>query len=316
MEKILIIGAGGQLGTELTQALREKYGQDAVVATDIREIPDQDGPFEKLDAMDKEQLGRLHEKYQFTQLYHLAAILSAKGENNPQLAWKLNMDSLMNVLELGRDPNIERIFWPSSIAVFGPGTPPVDTPQNTVMDPTTVYGISKLAGERWCEYYFQKYNVDVRSIRYPGLISYKAEPGGGTTDYAVDIFKQAILHGKYTSYLAADTHLPMMFMDDAVRATLELMESPASMIKTRSAYNLAAMSFSPSELANEICKHLPDFEIDYKVDFRQEIADTWPDSVDDSSAREEWAWLPDYDLSRLTKVMLAGMKQLFQDQSM
>ncbi len=316
MEKILIIGAGGQLGTELTQALRESYGSDAVVATDIRKIPDNDGPFEKLDAMDREQLRSLHAKYSFTQVYHLAAILSAKGENNPQLAWKLNMDSLMNVLELGRDQKINRIFWPSSIAVFGPNTPPNETPQQTVMDPTTVYGISKLAGERWCEYYFQKYNVDVRSIRYPGLISYKAEPGGGTTDYAIDIFKQALLSGHYTSYLTGDTYLPMMFMEDAVRATMELMESPSSMIKTRSSYNLGAMSFSPEELAGAIRKHIPDFTIDYSPDFRQEIADTWPNSVDDSSARSEWAWEPHYDIARLTEVMLNGMKELLQDQSM
>jgi nucleoside-diphosphate-sugar epimerase len=316
MEKILIIGAGGQLGTELTQALRETYGSEAVVATDIREIPGNDGPFEKLDAMDMGQIRDLHAKYRFNQVYHLAAILSAKGENNPQLAWKLNMDSLMNVLELGRDQKLDRIFWPSSIAVFGPGTPPDHTPQHTVMDPTTVYGISKLAGERWCEYYFQKFNVDVRSIRYPGLISYKAEPGGGTTDYAVDIFKQALLHGHYTSYLTADTHLPMMFMDDAVRATMELMESPSSMIKTRSSYNLGAMSFSPAELAEAIRRHLPQFTIDYMPDFRQEIADTWPNSVDDSSARNEWAWEPQYDIEKLTQVMLSGMKELLQDQSM
>ncbi|MEJ2005221.1 MAG: NAD-dependent epimerase/dehydratase family protein [Cyclobacteriaceae bacterium] len=316
MEKILIIGAGGQLGTELTQALRGKFGDDAVVASDIREIPGHEGPFEKLDAMDMEQLKGLQEKYRFTQIYHLAAILSAKGENNPQFAWKLNMDSLMNVLELGKNPDIDRIFWPSSIAVFGPGTPPENTPQHTIMDPITVYGISKLAGERWCEYYFQKYNVDVRSIRYPGLISYKAEPGGGTTDYAVDIFKQALQHGKYTSYLTADTYLPMMFMDDAVRATMELMESPASMIKTRSSYNLGAMSFSPEELAAEIRKHIPDFEIDYSPDFRQEIASTWPDSVDDSAAKEEWAWDSRYDISKLTEVMLKGMSKLLKNQSM
>ncbi len=315
MEKILIIGAGGQLGTELTSALREKYGKDSVLATDIREIPASDGPFEVLDAMDADRLSELQSAYQFTQIYHLAAILSAKGENNPQWAWKLNMESLMNILELGRNSGLKRIFWPSSIAVFGPGTPRQNTPQNTIMDPTTVYGISKLAGERWCEYYFNKYNVDVRSIRYPGLISYKAEPGGGTTDYAIDIFRQGLLHGSYTSFLAEDTFLPMMYIDDAVRGTIELMDAPVDKITTRSSYNLGAMSFSPSELAEEIKKYLPDFSVNYSPDFRQAIADSWPDSIDDSAARSEWGWLPQYDLQKLTIAMIEGMKPLLQHES-
>ena len=314
MQRILIIGAGGQLGTELTAALRDIHGTDAVVATDIRAI-NSDGPSEILDAMDPDSLRRLHNKYRFTQVYHLAAILSAKGENNPQWAWKLNMDSLMNVLEFGRDQQIEKIFWPSSIAVFGPNTPRENTPQQTVMDPATVYGISKLAGERWCEYYFRKYGVDVRSIRYPGLISYKTEPGGGTTDYAVDIFKQALLSGKYTSFLSKDTQLPMMYMDDAVRGTIELMEAPAQNIITRSSYNLAAMSFSPQQLAEEIKKHIPDFEIDYKPDFRQGIADSWPDSVNDDAARNEWNWRHAFGLTELTSAMIDGMRSLLKHHS-
>ncbi|MCA6078063.1 NAD-dependent epimerase/dehydratase family protein [Fulvivirga sedimenti] len=315
MEKILIIGAGGQLGTELTAALREKHGKDAVVATDIREIQSADGPFEILDAMDADRLAELQSSYQFTQIYHLAAILSAKGENNPQWAWKLNMESLMNILELGKNSGVKRIFWPSSIAVFGPGTPRQQTPQHTIMDPTTVYGISKLAGERWCEYYFNKYNVDVRSIRYPGLISYKADPGGGTTDYAIDIFKQGLLHGSYTSFLSENTYLPMMYIDDAVRGTIELMDSAPDKIKTRSSYNLGAMSFSPSELAAEIKKYLPGFSINYEPDFRQAIADSWPDSINDDAARNEWGWKPQYDLSKLTTAMIDGMKPLLKHQS-
>ena len=314
MQRILIIGAGGQLGTELTAALRDIHGTDAVVATDIRAI-NSDGPSEILDAMDPDSLRRLHNKYRFTQVYHLAAILSAKGENNPQWAWKLNMDSLMNVLEFGRDQQIEKIFWPSSIAVFGPNTPRENTPQQTVMDPATVYGISKLAGERWCEYYFRKYGVDVRSIRYPGLISYKTEPGGGTTDYAVDIFKQALLSGKYTSFLSKDTQLPMMYMDDAVRGTIELMEAPAQNIITRSSYNLAAMSFSLQQLAEKIKKHIPDFEIDYKPDFRQGIADSWPDSVNDDAARNEWNWRHAFGLKELTTAMIDGMRSLLKHHS-
>nr|5Z75_A Chain A, Artificial L-threonine 3-dehydrogenase [synthetic construct]5Z75_B Chain B, Artificial L-threonine 3-dehydrogenase [synthetic construct]5Z75_C Chain C, Artificial L-threonine 3-dehydrogenase [synthetic construct]5Z75_D Chain D, Artificial L-threonine 3-dehydrogenase [synthetic construct] len=307
MMKILVIGACGQIGTELTVALREIYGNENVVASDIREPNEESGPFEKLDVMDKERLEEIVEKHKITQVYHLAAILSATGEKNPLFAWDLNMNSLLNVLELAREGKIDKIFWPSSIAVFGPTTPKENTPQHTVMDPSTVYGISKLAGERWCEYYHEKYGVDVRSIRYPGLISWKTPPGGGTTDYAVDIFHKALEDGKYTCFLSEDTALPMMYMDDAIRATIELMEAPAENIKIRSSYNLAGMSFTPEEIAEEIKKHIPDFEISYEPDFRQAIADSWPASIDDSVARKDWGWKPEYDLDKMTEDMLKNL---------
>jgi nucleoside-diphosphate-sugar epimerase len=276
MEKILVIGAGGQLGSELVIALRKKFGQDQVVATDIRPLPDKYAPAVTLDAMDNDALIALQEEQRFTQVYHLAAILSAKGENDPKLAWQLNMTSLMNVLELGRRAEVKKIFWPSSIAVFGPSTPKTNTPQQTIMDPTTVYGISKLAGEMWCAYYAKKYDVDVRSIRYPGLVSYNVEPGGGTTDYAVGIFKEAIKSGKYPCFLEKDTLLPMMYIDDAVRGTIELMDAPAENISIRTSYNLGAMSFSPAILAEHISRFIPEFELSEAPDFRQEIADSWP----------------------------------------
>ncbi|UJH90497.1 NAD-dependent epimerase/dehydratase family protein [Antarcticibacterium sp. 1MA-6-2] len=310
-KKILIIGAAGQIGSELTLKLRGKYGNENVIASDIKEGgPElmESGPFEIADAKDRENINRLVNHYEITDVYLMAAFLSATAEKVPMKAWELNMDSLFIVLDLAKDKKIEKVFWPSSIAVFGPSTPKEATPQTTVMEPTTVYGISKQTGERWCEYYFRKYGVDVRSLRYPGIISYKTLPGGGTTDYAVEIFHEALKTGTYISFLKEDTALPMMFMDDAIKATIDIMEAPGERIKVRSSYNLSAMSFTPKELAAEIKKELPRFEISYKPDFRQEIADSWPGSIDDSIAREEWYWEHEYDLPKLTKAMLQGLK--------
>ena len=312
MSKVLVIGAFGQLGSELTTALRNIHGGENVVAADIRDPQGDlsDGTFEKLDVLNEKDLGRVVDRHGIQQIYHLAAILSAKGESNPKFAWQLNMDSLINVLELAKEKRLEKIYWPSSIAAFGPNTPKKDTPQNTVMDPNTIYGISKLAGERWCEYYFEKYGVDVRSLRYPGLIGYKAKPGGGTTDYAVDIFYKAIETGRYECFLRPDTYLPMMYMDDAIKATIDLVEADPGRIKVRSSYNVSALSFSPAEIVDEIKKHLPAFSATYAPDFRQEIADSWPNSVDDRAAREDWGWRHDYDLAKMTDTILAGLGEL------
>lgn len=309
MDKILIIGACGQLGTELTLRLRELKGVDNVIASDLREPVDliKEGPFEQLNILDADAFKVLVQKHQITQVYHLAAVLSAKGEEDPAFAWKLNMDSLLTVLEAGKN-QLEKIYWPSSIAVFGPGTPRVNTPQETTMDPNTVYGISKLAGERWCEYYFNKYNVDVRSLRYPGLIGFKAMPGGGTTDYAVDIFHKAIAGESFECFLSENTRLPMMYMDDAVKATIDLMETEKEHVKVRSSYNISAMSFAPLEIAESIRKFFPDFEITYRPDFRQKIAESWPQSVDDSQARMDWGWDHEYDLTKLTEIMIKNLK--------
>jgi nucleoside-diphosphate-sugar epimerase len=312
MSKVLVTGACGQLGSELTIALRKIHGNDNVLATDLRQPTGElsNGPFEILNVMDREKLFELAKKYKITQVYHLAAILSAKGESDPKLAWKLNMDSLIHVLDLAKENKLEKIYWPSSIAVFGPTTPAKDTPQDTIMDPNTVYGISKLAGERWCEYYFLKYGVDVRSLRYPGLIGYKSKPGGGTTDYAVDIFYKALEVGSYECFLSENTALPMMYIDDAIKATIDLMEADIDKIKVRSSYNIAAISFTPKEISNEIKKQLPDFNISYNPDFRQQIADSWPDSIDDSKARQDWGWNHQYDLTKMTKEILTGLKVL------
>ncbi|MFC6857845.1 NAD-dependent epimerase/dehydratase family protein [Zunongwangia atlantica] len=309
--KILIIGASGQIGTELSLKLREIHGSDAVIASDIREGSEElmaSGPFEIANAMDYEQIAGLVEKHQIEDVYLMAAMLSATGEKAPMKAWGLNMDSLFHVLNLAKDKKIKRVFWPSSIAVFGPSTPKENTPQTTIMEPTTVYGISKQTGERWCSYYNKKYGVDVRSIRYPGIISYKTLPGGGTTDYAVEIFHEAIKDGKYTSFLTASTSLPMMFMEDAIKATVDIMEAPTEAIKVRSSYNLAAMSFTPESLAEEIKKYIPTFEISYEPDFRQDIADSWPSSIDDNAAREDWGWSHNFDIVALTEAMLNGIK--------
>lgn len=314
----LIIGAGGQIGTELTEALRAKLGGDKVVASDIRELPAMglNGPFELLDVMDKEGLYKVVQQYQVKVIYNLAAVLSAVGEKKPDFAWRLNMEGLLNVLDAAKELKVEKIFWPSSIAVFGPNTPRTNTPQSTIMDPNTVYGISKLAGERWCEYYFEKYGVDVRSIRYPGLIGYKAQPGGGTTDYAVEIYHEAITKGSYTSFLDSDSRLPMMYMPDAIRATLELMAAPPEAVRIRSSYNLGGISFTPSEIAAEIEAQQPGFEIAYAPDFRQQIADSWPDSIDDSSAQEHWGWKLEYDLKAMTTDMLYHIRKQYEEKTL
>ena len=309
---ILILGACGQIGTELTLALRQKYGNDSVVASDIRQPEDSEllnGPFEVLDAGSASALRLVCEKHEIHTVYHLVAMLSATGEKFPMKAWDLNMQSLLHALELAREKVIQKLFWPSSIAVFGSTTPKQNTPQQTVMEPSTVYGISKLAGERWCEYYFNKYGVDVRSIRYPGLISWKSQPGGGTTDYAVEIYYKALEEGRYTSFLSAHRALPMMYMDDAIRATIELTEAPKEKVKIRSSYNLAGISFDPTTIAASIEKIIPGFECDCAPDFREEIAASWPESIDDSTAQEDWGWSMDYDLDGMTAAMLTNLKK-------
>src|ERR1700742_4925576 len=295
-DKIIIIGANGQIGTELVVTLRQIHGAENVIASDIHNPGQQsDGPFEHVDVMDKSNLTALFKKYQPTQVYLLAAILSATGEKNPKMAWDLNMTGLLNVLDLAVEFKISKVFWPSSIAVFGPHSPREDTPQFCTMDPNTVYGFSKLAGERWCEYYYLKYGVDVRSIRYPGLIGWKSAPGGGTTDYAVNIFHEALEKGSYESFLSENTALPMMYMEDAIRATITLMDAPAYKLGIRSSYNLGGISFTPEQLGKEIQKHIPEFKLSY-VDFdaRQAIADIWPMSIDDTYAQNDWDWKPKY----------------------
>lgn len=310
-EKILVIGASGQIGVELTLALRKIYGGNNVVASDLREENDLlkgTGPYVSLDVMNKEMLHVQIIRQNITQVYLLAAILSATGEKNPPLAWHLNMQSLLNVLDIAKEEKLTKVYWPSSIAVFGPTSPKINCPQHTIIEPTTVYGISKYAGEFWCNYFHQRYGVDVRSLRYPGLISYKSSPGGGTTDYAVEIFHAAKEKQRYTSFLRQDTHLPMMYMPDAIRATIELMEAPAEKIKVRTSYNLSGMSFSPAEIGDEIRKHIPVFQLDFKPDYRQQIADSWPQSIDDSKANEDWGWKPEFDLAKMTADMLVNLE--------
>ena len=310
--KILIIGACGQIGTELTQKLRSIYGVENVIASDIRKLNIDvvnSGPFEVVHALDFNQIQHLVEIHKIDEVYLMAALLSATAEKNPAFAWDLNMNSLFHVLNLAKAGKIKKIFWPSSIAVFGPTTPRENTPQYTIMEPSTVYGISKQSGERWCEYYHNTYGVDVRSIRYPGLISWSSPPGGGTTDYAVDIFYKALSKKKYECFLSSETKMPMMYMDDAIAATIQIMQSPEEKIKIRSSYNLAAMSFTPTEIATEIKKHIPDFNISYNPDFRQKIADSWPASIDDSSARKDWGWNHQFDISSMTKDMLEHLKK-------
>lgn len=311
-KRILIIGACGQIGTELTVKLREQYDAHKVIASDIREGDDiimNSGPFEILDATDYDAIEDVVIRHEITDVYLMAAMLSATAEKFPMRGWELNMNSLFNVLNLAKDKKIEKIFWPSSIAVFGPTTPKTNTPQRTVMEPSTVYGISKQTGERWCEYYYNRYGVDVRSIRYPGLISYKTLPGGGTTDYAVDIYHKAVKHKKYISFLNAQTSLPMMFMDDAIKATVGIMDAPAEQVKIRNAYNLAAMSFNPEEMTASIQKHIPEFTIGYEPDFRQAIADSWPQSIDDSEARKDWGWEHKVNLDEMTGIMLENLRE-------
>ena len=309
-EKILVIGASGQIGVELTLALRKIYGNANVVASDLREeneLLKGTGPYVSLDVMNKEMLHVQVIRQNITQIYLLAAILSATGEKNPNLAWNLNMQSLLNVLDIAKEEKIYKVYWPSSIAVFGPTSPKINCPQQTIIEPSTVYGISKYAGEFWCNYYHQRWGLDVRSIRYPGLISYKSEPGGGTTDYAVEIFHEALEEKKYECFLQEDTYLPMMYMPDAIKATLELMEAPAAQISIRTSYNISGMSFSPKEIAAEIKKYVPEFKISYKPDYRQQIANSWPQSIDDTVARNDWGWKEDYDLERMTKDMFENL---------
>ena len=312
MSKILITGACGQLGSELTAELRRKHGANQVVASDIREPNAQlgGGPFEHLDVMDSSALDHVIDKHQISTIYHLAALLSASAEKNIDLAWKLNMDGLLNVLKLARDKNLERIFWPSSIAVFGPDAQKKETPQNSPTNPTTVYGITKVAGEHWCAYFHRKFGVDVRSLRYPGLIGYKSLPGGGTTDYAVDIYHKALAGETFSCFLKSDSALPMMYMADAVKATIDLMEAPEEQIRVRTSYNVAAISFTPSDIAESIQKNVQDFEIQYEPDYRQDIADSWPDSIDDSAARDDWGWEHSYDLDDMTEDILANLPEV------
>jgi len=313
-EKILVIGANGQIGTELVTALRNIHGAEQVIASDINSAADaikDTGPFEFVNVLDKDNLQQIFQKHQPTQVYLLAAILSAVGEQKPKLAWDLNMTGLIHVLDFAVEFKVAKVFWPSSIAVFGPHSPAHNTPQYCVMDPNTVYGFSKLAGERWCEYYFDKYGLDVRSIRYPGLIGWRSAPGGGTTDYAVHIFHEALKNGRYESFLTENTALPMMYMDDAIRATLQLMDAPADKLTIRSAYNLAGISFTPAQLTAEIKKIIPDFKISYSDnDPRQAIADSWPKSIDDSYAQKDWDWQIEHDLAALTADMLNNLKKI------
>lgn len=309
-EKILVIGASGQIGVELTLALRKIYGNASVVASDLREeneLLKGSGPYVSLDVMNKEMLHVQVIRQNITQIYLLAAILSATGEKNPGLAWHLNMQGLLNVLDIAREEKLQKVYWPSSIAVFGPSSPKEQCPQQTIIEPITVYGISKYAGEFWCNYFHQRWSVDIRSLRYPGLISYKSSPGGGTTDYAVEIFYEALEEKKYKCFLKEDTYLPMMYMPDAIRATIELMEAPTDRITIRTAYNISGMSFSPREIAAEIRKRIPEFQISYTPDYRQAIADSWPKSIDDSVARADWGWKPEFDLEKMAGDMLNNL---------
>lgn len=312
-EKILIIGSGGQIGVELALALRNIYGEGNVIASDLKAeahpLLAASGPYMQLDAMDANAIHAAVKKEKVTQIYLLAAMLSATGEKMPMKAWDVNMQSLLQVLELGVQEKLNKIYWPSSIAIFGHTTPKQHTPQRTVVEPKTVYGISKYAGELWCQYYFERWGLDVRGLRYPGLISWKSAPGGGTTDYAVEIYHEALKHGKYTSFLDKGTYLPMMYMDDAIRGTIELMEAPAEKVKNRMSYNISAMSFAPEEIAASIRKEIPNFEITYAPDFRQQIANGWPQSIDDSEAREHWGWRHKFDLDKMTGDMLKNLKQ-------
>lgn len=309
-KNILITGAGGQIGSVLTKTLRDTYGANSVIATDIRNTQLGEGPFELLDALNANRLNELLKRYHVKEIYHLAAILSARGEQNPKIAWDINMDSLFNVLDAAKEHNV-KVFFPSSIAAFGPNTPKINTPQDTITQPTTVYGISKAAGENWCKYYFLKYGLDVRSVRFPGIIGYQSLPGGGTTDYAVDIYHKAILGEEFTCFLKEDTRLPMLYMDDAIQGVLQLMDAPKDKLSVHTSYNLAGVSFTPAEIYAEIQKHLPDFKINFAPDFRQAIADSWPQSIDDQRARQDWNWQPQFDLARMTTDMLSHLQEQY-----
>jgi len=315
MERILVTGATGQIGSELTIELRRKYGGNNIIAAGHRRKPSkklaESGPFEYIDVADRKSIERIVKEYDINVIYHLAAVLSAKGEEEPQLAWHVNVDGLYNILEIAREHKLDRIFWPSSIAVFGPEAPRVDTPQNTILIPRTMYGVAKVAGELLCNYYFLRFGLDIRSVRYPGIISNETLPSGGTTDYAVEIFYEGIKKKRYTCFVKEDTVLPMMYMPDCIKATVELMETAPSQIKCRTSYNLTGMSFSAGEVAAEIKRYIPKFECDYKPDFRQKIADSWPMSIDDNTAREEWGWKPKYDLAGMTKDMIEKLTKRF-----
>lgn len=313
---ILVVGANGQVGTVLTKALRKKYGHNSVIASDIHPATNVDSPFELLDILDGNRLKEIVQKNNITQIYHLAAILSATGEQNPRRTWDINMNGWFNVLEVSKNEGVEQVFFPSSIAVFGKNTPKYNTPQDGILDPATVYGMSKSAGEQWAQYYFLKYKLDVRSLRYPGVVSYQSMPGGGTTDYAVDIFHKAIQGQDFECFLTEETQLPMIYMPDAIRATLELMEAPAEKIKIRTSYNLAAMSFTPAEITAAIQVHLPNFKVTYAPDFRQAIADSWTASIDDSAARQDWNWKEEFDLQRMTKNMIKELGKKYDTKKM
>ncbi len=311
-EAILVIGAAGQIGSELVHALREIHGNDKVIASDVHEKAPEHlayGPYEQTDVLDTKKLGEVVLGNKITEVYHLAALLSATAEKNPALGWELNMTGLSNVLDLAREGHIKRMFWPSSIAVFGPNTPKIKTPQRTVCEPTTVYGITKVAGESWCEYYHNRYGIDIRSVRYPGIIGHKSAPGGGTTDYAVHIFHEAVRHGRYECFLSKEAALPMMYMPDATKAVLELMAAPSENIGLRTAYNISGFSFTPDVLAAAIQKHMPEFEITYNPDYRDKIAKSWPSSLDDSAARKDWGWKPDFDIDAMVADMLKNISE-------
>jgi len=310
-ETVLIIGANGQLGSVLSEELQKIHGKDNVIASDIYSNSTFDGVFEIIDATDLNAIENIVNKYAVNQIYHLAAILSAKGEKNPLRTWDLNISMMLNVFEVARNNNVKKVFFPSSIAVFGDKAPLENTPQSIFLNPATVYGMTKVAGENWAQYYFNKYGLDIRSIRYPGIIGYQSMPGGGTTDYAVEIYHSAVKQEKYSCFLNPETKLPMIFMDDAIRSTIELMQAPKNSIKTRTSYNLGSMSFSPSEIASEIQKLYPNFKVEYNVDFRQEIADKWPKSINDDQAREDWNWKPKYDLKSMTVLMLEKLEEKY-----
>ena len=314
-DKFLVIGAAGQIGTVLTESLRKSHGYTNVIATDIRDGQPGDACFEKLDVLDIGRMAEVVNKHHITQIFHLAAILSAKGEEAPLRTWEINMKGLFNVLEVAREMNVAKVFFPSSIAVFGAGVPKDQAPQDVVLKPTTVYGISKVAGELWCQYYWNRYQLDVRSLRYPGVIGYQSEPGGGTTDYAVEIFHKAMAGQAYRCFLKADSTLPMIYMDDAIRATLRLMDAPADAISVRTSYNVAGMSFSPAQIAAAIKKRIPEFSISYEPDFRQAIADSWPHSIDDTAARKDWGWHPTFDLDSMVDDMIAHLQMRYAIQN-
>ncbi len=308
-EKILVTGAGGQIGTVLCDELRKIYGEENVIGSDIKAQVNSSGPFVILDILNTQRMCEIIDDHGINQIYHLAAILSASGEWMPLKTWNVNLNSLLDIFEIAREKNIKKIFYPSTIAVFGKSTPQKDTPQYTSLEPTTAYGMSKLSGELWSQYYFNRYGMDIRSVRYPGIISYQSLPGGGTTDYAVEIFHEALKNGQYTCFLKEDTYLPMVYMPDAIQGTLQLMEAPSDKLSVRTSYNLSSMSFSPSELANEIKKNIPNFTIKYEPDFRQQIAESWSQSILDDVARKDWNWSPKYDLESMTKDMIFQLKK-------